>query len=129
MSWLALVYFLSFGSMSYQGQVAFDWGIIDTIMTTPGTFETTFGTEAQMFDNHVFVGGSVETWESFNGELFTPTESFYDFSVGLRGWGFELGWKHECVHLTIEGWAVPNSGFISNRNELYLSYTGKLKVF
>ena len=103
------------------------------MMTTPSpSYQTTLGVEAQLLDNHLFVGGSVQTWESPNIGSFTfsPSEAFYVFSAGLRGWGFELGYRHECDHTTVNTWDdSPSQGMQNNRDEFYLSFTGKVKVF
>jgi hypothetical protein len=131
MQWLVLSYFLSLGTLSYQGQVFDPSGSAMLTMPT-SSFQTTFGVEAQAFDNHLFVGGSVETWESPNGRgFFFPSEGFYIFSAGLRGWGFELGFRHECDHPIINEWgnSPPEQGLGANRDEFYLNFTGRLKVF
>jgi hypothetical protein len=131
MNWLVLSYFLSLGMLSYQGQVFDPSG--SAMLTIPApSYQTTLGFEIQGIDNHLFVGGSVQTWESPDGTgLFIPSEAFYIFSAGLRGWGFELGYRHECDHPIINEWGGtrPDSGLQINQDEFYLSFTGKLKVF
>jgi hypothetical protein len=129
MSWLTLAYFLSLGTLAYQGQMFDPAG--SAMFNIPQSYQTTLGVEAQAFDNHLFVGGSVETWESPNGQgFFNPSETFYVFSAGLRGWGFEVGYRHECGHPVVS-WTdfQIGQGFLSNKDEFYLSYSGKLKLF
>jgi hypothetical protein len=127
MTWLLLTYFLSLGTLSYQAvDVDHVW-----FSTPPLTFQTTLGLEAQLFNDHVFVGAGVQTWESAAGNgFFNPMESLFTFSVGLRGWGFELGYRHECDHPIISSTDFHvTQGWLATKNEIYLSYTGKLKVF
>ena len=89
MQWLTLAYFLSLGTMAYQTQT-FDPRGSAMFIVPQNSFQTTLGVEAQAFDNHAFAGASVETLESYNGNLFSPSEAFYVFNAGLRAWGFEL---------------------------------------
>jgi hypothetical protein len=129
MNWLVLSYFLSLGTLSYNGQMFTGDHYAGFVMPSPG-FQTTLGVELQGLDNHLFVGGSVETWESLYGVIIAPSESLYIFNAGIRGWGFEIGYRHECDHpmiSTVDDRA--SQGFLAKRDEIYLSYTGKLKVF
>jgi hypothetical protein len=130
MNWLVLSYFLSIGTLAYQGQTFDANGSATFMMPTP-SYQTTLGVEAQGFDDHLFVGGSVQTWESPNGnDLFSPSEAFYIFNAGLRGWGFEVGYRHECDHPIVTTWDErASSGLSIVRDEIYLSFTGKLKIF
>ena len=125
MNWLVLSYFLSLGTLSYQMQFVSD----PVHFSTPNSFQSTLGIEA-LIAEHVFVGGSVQTYEKMTVDTpFSPWESLYSFKAGLRGWGFEIGYRHECDHLVLEGFATLYDGFWQNRDELYVSYTGHLKVF
>lgn len=130
MNWLLLTYFLSFGSISCQEQIYNPAG--GAIFSTPQpSFQTTLGVEAT-FADHVFVGGSTEAWMSPDGEsTFNPFEGFYIFSAGLRGWGFEVGYRHECDHPIVStfDYSFAAQGAHVNRDEFYVSYTGHLKVF
>lgn len=128
MNWLVLSYFISLGTLSYNGDFINQPNLV-SIQSPSNTFETTLGAEAQLFDNHLFVGGSVETWEVVGVELFNPWESIYTFSAGLRGWGFEAGWRHECDHVVTSNAALPMLGFITGQDQLYLSYRASVKVF
>jgi hypothetical protein len=135
MNWLVLSYFLSLGTLSQYGQfiAPIDPGRISSpatgsFRTDPGTFQSTLGIEAQMLDNFLFIGGSVETWETFNGGFY-PFESLYEFSAGLRWSGLELGYRHECDHPTIDNMSLPGQGFGFTKDEFYLSYTGKINIF
>jgi hypothetical protein len=59
LTWLALAYLLSAGTLSYnacQPSISF-------VQSPPESFQTTLGIETQMIDNHVFAGGTIETWE------------------------------------------------------------------
>jgi hypothetical protein len=130
MQWLTLAYFLSLGTVAYQGQT-FDLRGSAMFIVPQNSFQTTLGVEAQLFDNHAFAGASVETWETHAGSVsFAPSEAFYIFNAGLRAWGFELGWRHECDHPVSSNWGggVPQ-GMLSMRDEFYISYTGKINVF
>jgi hypothetical protein len=115
--------------MAYQTQT-FDPRGSAMFIVPQNSFQTTLGVEAQAFDNHAFAGASVETLESYNGNLFSPSEAFYVFNAGLRAWGFEFGWRHECDHAISSAWGggIPQ-GIMANRDEFYLSFTGKIKVF
>ena len=130
MNWLVLSYFLSIGTLSYTGQITDTNGF--AVFNAPqSSFQTTLGVEAQAFDNHVFLANSVETWESTSpGGGFSPFEAFYVFSVGMRGWGFEVGYRHECDHPVAYIFGQTFfEGISVNKDELYLSFTGKLNVF
>jgi hypothetical protein len=93
--------------------------------------ETTLGAEAQMLNNHFFLGATAETWESYLGGTdgdFSPWESLYTINAGFRFRGFELGYRHECDHETL-GYITPPPGFSTNRDEFYLSYKAKINIF
>ena len=130
MNWLVLSYFLSLGTLSYNGNFLSPQGQIE-IVIPPKTFQTTLGVELQAFDNNVFIGGSIETWETFNGETFFNTmESLYMFNPGLRWNGIEVGYRHECDHPIVSRVDFRlNQGWLSNRNEFYLSFKGSIKLF
>jgi hypothetical protein len=131
MTWLAFAYFFSLGTLSYTGET-FDAHDIAMFTASENSFQTTLGVEAQLFDNHVFVGGSVETWESaLDLTNFAPSEAFYTFSAGLRAWGFELGFRHECDHPILSRWdgSLSPQWFGVMKDEFYLSFCGALKVF
>ena len=125
MNWLVLSYFLMAGTVNY------DVGFLGTgaYRTPAQTYETTLGVEATIAD-FAFVGGQVQTWETpAGGAFFTPLQSLYQFNAGFRFHGFELGFRHECDHMTLDAYLGAGKGFIGDRTEFYLSYTGKLKVF
>ena len=129
--WLAFSYFVSIGTMAYSGQTFDAHGSAIFTMPTP-SYQETIGIEADAFDNHIFAGFSEETWMHPEGTFtFTPDENFYSISAGLRGWGFEIGYRHECDHPIVSwfGDIAPHQGFIGNTDTFYLSYTGHLKVF
>jgi hypothetical protein len=129
MSWLVMSFFLSFGTLSYNGSFLSPEGRM-SIVEPPNTFATTLGVEAQLLDNHAFIGASIQTWETaLDNGFFSPSESFYVFNAGLRLNGFEIGWRHECDHMTLASMSLPSQGFGGNRDEIYLSYRAKFKVF
>ena len=131
MNWLVLSFYLTLGTIGYQGQVFDSAGSAMFTMPTP-SFQTTLGVEAQLFDNHLFFGGSVETWEASDGNgFFAPSEAFYVFSAGLRYSEFEIGYRHECDHAIISYWngVPPSQGMLINKDEFYVNYTGHLKIF
>jgi hypothetical protein len=133
MNWLVLSYFLSIGTLGQWGQfIAPDIRTGSTFegsySTAPRTYQTTLGIEAQAFDNLVFVGGSVETWETFNGGFY-PFESLYIFDAGLRWKGFELGYRHQCDHPTLDKLSLPEQGYGFTRDEFYMSFKSSFKVF
>ncbi len=131
MNWLVLSFFFSLGTLSYQGQIFNPAGSAMFFTMPIPSFQTTFGVEAQLLDNHLFIGGSAETWESPTGSIyFAPSEAFYSFSAGLRLSGFEIGYRHECDHPIVNSWSdsVLN-GYGANRDEFYLSYRGSIKIF
>ena len=130
MTWLAFAYFLSLGTLSYHGQIFDPGGYGDMILSS--SYQTTLGVEAQLFDDHAFIGGSVQTWESqIDLVNFAPSEGIYTFSAGLRGWGFEIGYRHECDHAIMDTWAhsYPTQGFLVMRDEFYVSYSGIINMF
>ena len=129
MTWLALAYLLSVGSLDYSGIMVSPNGSTN-YQTPANTYQTTLGAEAQLFNNHIFAGGTVQTWESSLGTgLFSPAESLYTFNAGLRFKGFELGYRHECDHITLSDFNAKLQGFAGNRTEVYFSYIGHVKVF
>ncbi len=131
MNWLVLTHFLSLGIMSYQAEYHMGPQNVTPYDTPSGTFQTTFGVEA-LFADHLFAAGSVQTWETApaNAEgTFGPMQSIYTFSVGARLAGIEIGWRHECDHISLSDFSLPAEGFLANRDELYMSFTGRLKVF
>jgi hypothetical protein len=128
MQWLVLSYFLSLGALSYNGQFLSPSGEI-AIIAPAKTFQTTLGAELQAFDNHLFIGGSVQAWETFNGgTLLNPMESLYVFDAGLRWNGIEIGYRHECDHPILSSFSFDQS-WLSNRDEFYLSFKGSTKLF
>jgi hypothetical protein len=130
MTWLALAYMVSIGTMSYQ--MEYINPPIEAFYLTPqGTFSEKLGVEAQIFDDLVFIGGSVETWESIGGSqgMFSPSQSLYVFNAGVRKNGIEFGWRWECDHMTLPGTQIPNQGFLGNKSEIYFSYHGNAKIF
>ena len=126
MNWLVLSYFLSLGTLSYTQTWPIDFS------SPEYSFQTTVGVEAEGIDNHLFLGASVETWETIaspgNG-IFNPWESLYIFSAGFRADGFELGWRHECDHPVLWNTETGATGFLARRDELYLSYKASVKLF
>jgi hypothetical protein len=128
LTWLALAWFLRLGTIHYTGEFV-NPPLEVLLWTPPNSYATTLGVEAELFDDHVFAGGSVETWESSNGVLFSPSQSIYRFGVGARLNGIEIGWQHECDHVTLSSFDTKPCGFMANRDEFYVSYTGKIKVF
>jgi hypothetical protein len=124
MTWLVLAYFLSFGTLNYvAGPDTTPW-----VQSPANSYQTTLGVEAQMINNHLFAGGTVGTWESSDGNLFAPWESLYTFNAGFRYAGFELGYMHECDHVTLSV-GDPMLGLPSNKDEFYVSYRSRIKVF
>ena len=80
MTWLAFAYFLSLGTLSYHGQIFDPGGYGDMILSS--SYQTTLGVEAQLFDDHAFIGGSVQTWESqIDLVNFAPSEGIHTFSA------------------------------------------------
>jgi hypothetical protein len=129
MSWLVMSFFLSLGTLSYNGSFLSPEGMV-SIVEPPNTFATTLGVEAQLLDNHAFVGASIQTWESVLGNgFFSPSESLYIFNAGFRLNGFEIGWRHECDHITLATMSLPSQGFGENRDDIYVSYHANIKVF
>ena len=130
MNWLVLSYFLSLGTLAYNGQFLSPQGEV-AIAIPKDTFQTTLGAELQAFSNHLFIGGSVETWETSNGgAFFNPMESMYGFNAGVRWNGVEIGYRHECDHPVASRTDFHiDQGWLSMKDEIYLSYTGKLKLF
>ena len=126
MQWLVLSYLISIGSV-YNVVAVHDPLVY---VQTPGcSIETTLGFEALIAD-HFFIGAQAETWETPAGNgFFSPFESLYRFSAGVRFSGFEAGFRHECDHETLSSFSAPTSGFAGGRTEFYVSYTGKVKVF
>jgi hypothetical protein len=124
MKWLVLSYLISLGSMNYH-----QFTPATMYVATPdNTFQTTLGVEAQLIDNHIFLGGTVETWEtSLNDGYFSPWESLYVFNAGIRWGGLEIGYKHECDHPTFSSSSLP--GFCVVSDEIYITYKAKLSVF
>jgi hypothetical protein len=128
MTWLALAYLLSVGTLNYNEGAASN--AYSPITQYPSnTYQTTLGIEAQLLDNHIFIGGSVETWESsLNNGLFAPWESLYIINAGIRFSNIELGYRHECDHATITG-ETPIYGFLENKDEIYFTYKHVAKIF
>lgn len=125
MTWLALAYLLSAGTLDYNACQP----SINFVQSPPDSFQTTLGLEAQMIDNHVFAGGTIETWETSDVKsYFSPWESLYTFNAGLRFGGFEAGYRHECDHITL-GTFNPPPGFFANKDEVYASFRATIKVF
>ena len=130
MNWLVMSFMMSIGTLSYQGE--FTAIPLDVLLRTPASdsYQSTLGIEAQGFDNHVFVGGSVQTWMAGNVDgLFSPSQSLYVFNAGFRGYGFEFGWRHECDHITLPNAQSKVNGFSADKDEFYLSYKASVKVF
>ena len=129
MSWLVMSFMISIGTLHYAGE--FTNPPLDVLLQTPAnSYQTTLGVEMQGIDNHVFLGGRVETWESGNMDgMFSPSQSLYVFNAGFRGYGFEFGWRHECDHITLPNAQSKVNGFSADRDDFYLSYKTSVKVF
>lgn len=130
MTWLALAYIISLGTMNYQMEYI-NPPIRAFYLTPEGTCSETFGAEVQLFDDLIFIGGSVETWENAGGSkgMFSPSQSLYVFNAGVRKNGVEFGWRWECDHMTLPGTFIPDQGFLGNKSEVYISYHAVAKIF
>jgi hypothetical protein len=124
MKWLVLSYLISLGSMNYH-----QFTPSTMIVASPeNNFQTTMGVEAQLVNNHLFLGGTVETWEaSLNDGFFSPWESLYVFNAGFRWGGLEIGYRHECDHPTFSSSSLP--GFCVVSDEIYISYKASVDIF
>jgi hypothetical protein len=131
MTWLTLSYFIMVGTIAQDHVISN--GVLAWYTTPPNTFETTLGAEL-VFAEHFFAGGSVETYmHPYQSVFFNPTESDYKFSFGIRYAGFEIGWRHECDHMTLSyadfGDISRNGGYTMVSTEFYLSFKGSMKIF
>jgi hypothetical protein len=125
MQWLTLAYLLSIGTMNNStGQS------VNIFSQTPNnTYQITLGVEAQIFKNHLFIGGNVQTWEyRGNTGYFNPWESLYTFNAGFRFKGFEFGFRHECDHPVVVA-DISTTGFFGSKEEVYISYKGEINIF
>jgi len=128
MTWLAFLYTLSLGTMHYQLATQ-DSASLSAYMTPPGTFTTNLSAEL-IVGQLAFLRGSVETWETSNRTgLFNPSQSFYTVTVGIRSHGIELGYTHECDHMTLSSFLWPDSGFMANRDSVYLKFSGSVDLW
>ena len=128
MTWLAFLYSLTLGTMHYALGTQ-DSAILAGYLTPPGTFTTNLSAELIM-GQIAFLRGSVETWETQNTiGLFNPSQSFYTVTVGIRSHGIELGYVHECDHMTLSSFLWPDSGFMANRDSVYLKFSGSVDLW
>jgi len=127
MQWVVLNLLISLGTVSYQG-LYYSPGNYAVYATDAGTLQETIGAEV-VFKGILFAGASVQTWDIYNGRLFSPLESFYVFNAGVRWNGVEVGWRHECDHLTLAGMSMPSQGFGSERNDVYVTYKTSINLF
>ena len=55
-----------------------------------------------------FIGGDVETHQTFLGTGFAPYRALYTFNTGFRWRAFEIGWRHMCDHPVISASVDPS---------------------
>jgi hypothetical protein len=129
MNWLVLSYLISLGTLSNYVQVDDIPRDNRIIFEEPANaFSTTLAVELLAFE-HIFVGGSVTTWEVWNEWLsFCPNEALYGFSAGVRFGPFELGVRHECDHSVVTGGGIDNLTIGGNKTEVYVKLEGKVNL-
>jgi len=128
MTWLAFLYSLTLGTMHYALATQ-DSAILAGYLTPPGTFTTDLSAEL-VIASLAFLRGSVETWETQNTTgFFSPSQSFYTVSLGIRFHGIEIGYVHECDHMTLSSFAFPDSGFMANKDSVYVKFSGSVNLF
>jgi len=110
------------------------WMIHDTEYTGKGLdFYLTLKAELMLFD-FIFVGGSMKSDVSFRGDGLNcdPSDIWYSVDVGFRFGGFEIGWRHMCIHpimtyLRTTVWGASNAE--GAYEEIYISFKGSVKLF
>jgi hypothetical protein len=80
----------------------------------------------------VFVGGSVRTeMTMINASRFSPHLMNYGFTVGIHYQGFEVGFRHHCLHPIVPYMTAQSGfslGFEGAYEELYIKFEGKLTI-
>jgi hypothetical protein len=77
-------------------------------------------------EDQVFMGGSLENRFVPHGELsFAPWQDTYTFKSGVRLYGAEFGYEHQCIHpVVVQGEAI--SSFFKGYDKFYFKIEGKL---
>ena len=78
-------------------------------------------------DNYAFVGGTNEVQQNYEGGTsLTPYRETYDAEAGVRAFGVELGYKHECVHPVYSTGSGLSTQINSSFDKFYIKVTGKI---
>jgi hypothetical protein len=73
-----------------------------------------------------FGGGSTENrFLPYGGIYFAPWQDTYTFNTGVRLYGMELGYEHQCIHpVVVQNEAL--SSFFKGYDKVYFKIEGKL---
>ena len=82
----------------------------------------------------VFVGGSVRTeltMKEMKAGSFSPHLMNYGFTAGIHYQGFEIGFRHHCLHPIVPYMTAQNGfrlGFEGAYEEIYVKFEGKITI-
>jgi len=77
--------------------------------------------------NNLFIGSETENqfFPSSNDPFnFSPWQDTFRFNAGLRFFGVEFEYQHECVHPIVFDQSVDHGHLSSNYDKIYLKLTG-----
>lgn len=131
MTWLALWAVLQVGLMPNDVMVSY----LPQQLSHEYTDTNYVGlvTELRLFDNHVFVGGTIKTEvqkAAGDGYDFIPESSAYAFRVGARFGGLEIGWLHLCAHPVLPFYYAqqPVIGYDQWYDDVYIRFSGTINI-
>ena len=106
MNWLLFMFMLEVGFLPQGGGlVMYDSeGLREMYPNVDRSYGYTDLQAELQFFNFLFVGGGVKTmvFSHFKqGKSFFPYEADYNFNVGVRFRGVEMGFRHYCIHPVI----------------------------
>ncbi len=100
MNWIILAFALELGCLPFDRTIMYD---PPALVVQDWVYYDRMETEVQLFNNHIFVGGSVETrmWKNEMAIYFWPERAGFAFNAGLRWGPVEIGFLHYCTHPVI----------------------------
>ena len=78
-------------------------------------------------ESNLFIGADTESQFFKSAEFwgFAPWQDSYIFSAGIRAFGLEVGFQHECVHPVLSQ-GVDASQLFASYDKVYLKLQGKM---
>jgi hypothetical protein len=127
MNWLALIMAFQIGtadnSFSIDGQ---NYYVKCDIPENSFYVQAEFG--ARIFE-HIKIINSIKSYQfSCEKPFFSPYRMEYDFSAQFDYKGFNIGFRHKCIHPVLSSALIENDLYAGN-TELYFGYKAEIPIF